>query len=75
MILQIKKDVENKPRLGHGRAGIRHREPQLIENITTSTNKSHDILKIIMTQIVSKNRMDFPAQEQSISSSKTEVIT
>ena len=68
MIPQIKKGVENKPRLGQGRAGIRHRKPQLIENITTSTNKSHEIPKIPMTQNVSKNRMDFSVQEQSISS-------
>ena len=75
VIPQIKKGVENKPRLGKGRAEIRCRKPQLIENITKSTDKSHKILKIPMTQIVSKNRMDFPVQEQSISSSKTEAIT
>ena len=37
-------------------------------------NKSHEILKIPMTQIISKNIMDFPVQEQSVSS-KTEAIT
>ena len=46
MIPQIKKDVENKPILGKGRAGIRDGKPQLIENITTSTNKSHNRQKI-----------------------------
>ena len=71
LILQIKRNVENKPKLGQWRAGIRGRKLQLMENINTSTNKSHKILKIPMTQKVSKNRMDFPAQEQSISSSKT----
>ena len=60
MILQIKKTVENKPRLEQGRAGIRHRKPQLTENITASTNKSHKILKIPITQNVTKNRTDFP---------------
>ena len=75
LIPQIKRDIENKPRLGHGRAGIRHRKSQLIENINTSTNKSHEIPQISMTQKVSKNRMDFPVQEQSIISSKTEAIT
>ena len=75
MILQIKKNVENKPRLGQGRAGIRHKKLQIIENINTSTNKSHKIPKIHMTQNVSKDQMDFPVQEQSISNSKTEIIT
>ena len=68
-------NVENKPRLGHGRGGIKCKRPQLIENITTSINKSHEIPKMSMTQNVSKNRMDFPAHEQSISSPKTETIT
>ena len=75
IIPQIKKNVENKPRLGQGRAGIKHKEPQLIENITGSINKSHEIPKMPTTQNVSKNRMDFPAQEQSISSFKTKAIT
>ena len=60
MILQIKKTIENKPRLGQGKAGIWHRKPQLTENITTSTNKSHKILKMTATQNVAKNRTDFP---------------
>ena len=37
-------------------------------------NKSPKIPKIPMTQNVSKNRVNFPVQEQSISS-KTEAIT
>ena len=74
VILQIKKTIENKPRLGQGRTGIRCRKPQLIENINVSTNKSHKILKIPTTQNVAKNRMDFPVLEQSIIS-KTEAIT
>ena len=61
VILQIKKTIENKPRLRQARAGIRHRKPQLTENITASTNKSHEIPKIPATQNVTKNRMDFPA--------------
>ena len=75
LVLQIKRDIENKPRLGQGRGGIMHRKPKLIEKSTISTNKSHEIPKILMTQKVSKNRIDFPVQEQSISSSKTEAIT
>ena len=74
VILQIKKNIENEPRLGQGRAGIRCRKPQLTENIIMVMNKSHKIPKIPMTQNVSKSRMDFPVQEQSISS-KTEAIT
>ena len=75
MTPQIKKGVENNPVLGQGKAGMRPRKPQQIENITTSTNKSHEIPKIPMTQDVFQNRMDFPAQEQSINSSKTEANT
>ena len=54
VILQIKKTIENKPTFGQGRAGIRHRKPQLTENINASTNKSHEILKIPATQNVTK---------------------
>ena len=60
VILKIKKTVQNKPRLGQGITGIRCRKPQQTENITTSTNKSHEIPKIPPTQNVAKNRMDFP---------------
>ena len=60
VIPQIKKVIETKPRLGQGRAGIRHRKPQLTESITTLTSKSHKIPKIPATQNVAKNRMDFP---------------
>ena len=35
--------IENKLRLGQGRAGIRHKEPQLIESKTTAANKSCEI--------------------------------
>ena len=59
MILQIKKTVENKPRLGQGRAGIRCRKPQQTENITTSTNKSYEILKIHANQNVAKIECTF----------------
>ena len=75
MIPQFKKGVENKTKIRTRKSRIRCRTPQLIENIRTSTNKSHKILKIPMTQNVSKSRKDFPVQGQSISSSKTEAIT
>ena len=64
VIPQIKKTIENKPRLGQGRAGIMCRKPQLTESITASTSKSSKIPKILVTQNVAKNRMDFPVQEQ-----------
>ena len=60
VILQIKKVIENKPRLGQGRAGIRCRKPQLTESIDAYTSKSCGIPKIPATQYVAKNRMDFP---------------
>ena len=60
VILQMKKAIENKPRLGQGRAGIRCRKPQLTESIAASTSKSCKIPKISATQNVAKNRMDFP---------------
>ena len=74
MIQQIKKAIENKPRLGQGRAGIRHEKPQQIESIITSTSKLYKIPKIPTTQNVTKFRMDFPVWEQSITN-KTEAIT
>ena len=73
VIMQIKKLIENKPRLGQGRAGIRCRNHQLTESTTTSTSKSCQIPKIPATQNVAKNKMDFPVQEQSITN-KTEAI-
>ena len=74
VIPHITKTIENKPRLGQGRAGIRHRKLQLTESINTSTSKSYEIPKIPATQNVAKNRMDFPVQEQSITN-KTEATT
>ena len=74
VVPQNKKVIENKPRLGQGGAGIRCKKPQLIDSITTSASKSCEIPKIPMTQNVTKNRMDFPAQEQSITN-KTEAVT
>ena len=73
VIPQIKKVIENKLKLEQGRAGMRCRKPQLRESIMESTSKSHKIPKIPTTQNVAKNRMDFPAQEQSITNN-TEAI-
>ena len=74
LIPQNKKVIENKLRLAQRRAGIRCEKPQLIENITASTSKSHEIPKIPTPQNVTKNRMDFPAWEQLITN-KTKPIT
>ena len=60
VVLHNKKNIENKLRLGQGRAGIRHKKPQLIESIAASTGKSHEIPEIPTTQIITKIRMDFP---------------
>ena len=73
IVPQNKRIVENKPRLAQGRAGIRCKKPQPVDAITASTSKSHEIPKIPMTQNVTKNRMDFPVQEQLITN-KTEAI-
>ena len=70
---QNKKVVENKPRLGQGRAGIRHKKPKPVEGIITSTSISCKIPKIPTSQNVTKNNMDFMVQEQLITS-KTEAI-
>ena len=52
--------IENKLRLGQGRAGIRCKKPHLIESITASESKSCEIPKILMTHNATKNIMDFP---------------
>ena len=62
---------KNRPRLGQGRAGIRHKKPQPVADISASTNKSH---KIPMIQNVTKHRTYFPVPEQLITD-KTEAIT
>ena len=54
MILQIKIIFENKPILGQGRAGIRHRKPQLTESISALISKSCKIPMIPTTQNVAK---------------------
>ena len=41
--LQNKQVDKNRPRLGQGRAGIRHKKPQTVDGTTASTSKSHKI--------------------------------
>ena len=54
VVWQSKKIIENKLRLGQGRAGISCKKSQLIES------KSCEIPKMHMTQNVTKNITDFP---------------
>ena len=72
---QIKKNVEIKPRLRQGRAGVKHMKPQVTKNIDAVTDKLQGILRILTAQNVPNNSLDFLMHEQSISSSKTEAIT
>ena len=46
-----------------------------MKNIDMLTDKLQGIPKTPATQNMTKNRMDFPMHEQSISNSKTEAIT
>ena len=55
--MQNKKIIENKLRLGQGRAGIRCKKPQPVDGITASASKSCEISKIPTTQDVAKSRM------------------
>ena len=72
---QIKKNVEIKPRIGQGRAGIKCKKPHITKIVDTATDKLQGILKIPTSQNVAKHKMDFPMLEQLICSSKTEAIT
>ena len=72
--LQNRMIVENKPRLGQSRVGIRHKKTQPVDGITASTSISCKIPKIPTSQNVTKNNMDFPVQEKLITN-KTEAIT
>ena len=54
LVPQNKKIVENKPRLGQGRAGIKCKKPQPVDGITASISKSCKIPKIPMIQDVTK---------------------
>ena len=54
-----KKIVENGPRPGHSRAGMRCKKPQPVDGITASTSKSCKIPKIPTVQNVTKHSTDF----------------
>ena len=72
--LQDKQVVENRPRLGQGRAGIRCKKTQPVDSKIAATSKSCKIPKIPMVRNVTKDSMDFPVPEQLITD-KTETIT
>ena len=63
--------VKNRPKLGRGRTGIRHKKPQPVAEITVDAGKS---CKIPTAQNVTKNNTDFPVPNQLITN-KTETIT
>ena len=62
---------KNRPRLGQGRAGIRCRKLQPVEDTTASTCK---LCKIPTVKNDTKTNMDFPVPEQLITDT-TEAIT
>ena len=55
--------------------GIKCKKPHIMKNTDALIDKLQGIPKIHATQNITKNRMDFPMHEHSISSSKTEAIT
>ena len=61
----------NRPKLGRGRAGMQHKNPQPVADTLVSTNKSP---KIPTIQKDAKGSMDFPVAEQLIMN-KIETIT
>ena len=69
--IQTKQVGRNRPKLGRGRARIKHKKPQPVANITVTVSKSH---KIPTIQKVTKDSMDFPVPEQLITN-KTETST
>ena len=72
---QLKKGTEIKVRLGHDRAGIKWKRPQVTKTIDELTGKLQEMLKISATQNIAKNRTDFLMHEQSISNPSTEAVT
>ena len=54
--------------------GIKCKKSNIAKSIDAITDKLQGILKIPAMQNITKNRMDIPVHEQSISSPKTEAI-
>ena len=62
---------KNRPRLGRGRAGIKHKKPQTVVDRTVSASKS---CKIPTVQNATKGSTAFPVPKQLITN-ETETIT
>ena len=67
IIHAFKKEIEVKPKIGQGGAGVKHKKPQVAQPIDQLTDKLPKIPKVPTTQNIAKNRIEFPAHEQSIS--------
>ena len=68
---QTKQVGKNIPKLARGRAGIKHKNPQIVADITVTVSKSH---KIPTIQKITKDSMDFPVPNQLITN-ETETNT
>ena len=60
LMIPTKQVDKNRPKLGWGRAGIRHKKPQPVADATASMSKSS---KIPTVQKITKDSMDFPVPE------------
>ena len=69
--IQAKQVVKIRPKLGRGRAGIRHKKPKSVADIMTTESKSH---KIPTIQNVTKVNTNFSVPMQLITN-ETEIIT
>ena len=70
--IQAEQVVKIRPKLGRGKAGIRHKTPQpVVADITATESKS---CKIPTIQNVTKDNTNFPVPEQLITN-KTETVT
>ena len=51
---QIKENVGIKPKLEQGRAGVKHKKPQVTKNLGVVTNKLQEIPRVSTVQNVPK---------------------
>ena len=61
--IQEKQVDNNRPKLGRGRAGMWHKQPQPVINISVSTNKSPNLLT---TQNITIDSTKYPVLNQLI---------
>ena len=69
--IQAKQVVKIRPKLGRGRAGIKHKKPQSVADIIATYSESH---KVPTVQNVTKDNTNFPVPKQLITN-ETETIT